>query len=117
MSYTLNLHLHVICRLYLRNTGREKKRGEGSTEKFQGVMELFHILIRCGYTTVYICQNAQNCGGVGASLAQWAQHTTLDLRVMSLSPTLGMEPTFIKNAYNCTLKRVLYIFLKIVSGT
>ena len=32
----------------------------------------------------------------GTLLAQLAEHMTLDLRVMSSSPTLGMEPTFKK---------------------
>ena len=38
----------------------------------------------------------QNFRGVGTWLAQLADHITLDLKVVSLSPTLGMEPTFNK---------------------
>ena len=34
--------------------------------------------------------------GRGASLAQLVEHTTLDVRVMGLSPTLGVEPTLKK---------------------
>ena len=34
--------------------------------------------------------------GGGTWLIQWVQHATLDLRIMSSSPTLGIEPTLEK---------------------
>lgn len=38
-------------------------------------------------------QAEQNAGGEAAGLAQSVAHVTLDLRVLSSSPTLGVELT------------------------
>ena len=39
---------------------------------------------------------AQEPGSGAAWLAQWAEHVTLDVRVMSSGPMLGVDPTLKK---------------------
>ena len=46
----------------------------------------------------------------GAWLAQWVEHVTHNLRAVSLSPTLGVEPTFKKKEKKKKRERVVLAY-------
>ena len=69
--------------------------------KFQCLIIVINYFGYCGLTEArafhLFCLNEKPPSKVeslwGAWMAQLVEHVTLDLRVMSSSPTLGMEPT------------------------